>query len=69
MSAKSEVDKYIQELKVRRDEARLKGNHKLAENYSIKINTANKVKSLYEQHFTFDDFMGSDNREEVYNGN
>lgn len=60
MSAKSEVDKYIEELKEQRKEYRLQGNHKKVEVLSIKINTANKVKSIYEQNKSFDDCINLD---------
>lgn len=57
MSAKSEVEKYIEELKSERDIARTQGNHKKVEVISIKINTANKIKSIYEQNMTMEDCM------------
>lgn len=60
MSAKSEVEKYISELKDKRTETKEGG--KAYEIIGAKIRAANKVKSIYERELSFDDFMALDSK-------
>lgn len=56
MNAKSEVEEYIKILKDEMNIFKKCGNNRQVELLSAKINTANKIKSIYEQYGSAYDF-------------